>query len=717
MNKLMRRLLSSALVGALMAGMCLTASAYGDFKYPSGYWPVHTEWEAAVEAKDLDGVIAAAQKTYDVLNPLGLGQDVCENLAPKARLASWACEIKGDAAGAITWAERQRTYCKWLNECGLTNEYGSSYDYTDMLQSIDSRLDYLRAAQTVTVYAQADNSGSPYSAGPRTGTWYGTPVDGSRSDTNAALVYITFNDPNSVEYWFEYYSNNSASFRKAADGGVIELAWNFDPESTAGARAVLSADSYIAESLRAMGGLNATVLLRLGAEMNNWSDSDPQVFKQAFQKVASAARAYSNIQMVFSPNDISNRNVTISDYYPGDAYVDWVGMSTYHNSQYVSYDRSKGVASYSFDYDKYYDDAFYGVGIYDNDPLITIKPIVDLAKAHNKPVMISECGFAYRSDTAADLTAYATAQLNWFYSYLNMVYPEVKAVFYFDTTSPDTTYSYNFSGSSALSGAYTKAIRDNGAYLADVNGTATGWTTLDKAALDGQGTVRLAAYATFPGQHSTTVKYFLDGREVYSATQAPFYYDLNLDSLSGGNHTLKVEASGGQFTGSSQSYTISKAGGQPSGGQSSGGNQPVNAQAMPTNDSLTADGVLQNPTVYKINDSNYFGIRDLAAILNGTGKQFSVGYDGGANAVTATSGQSYEAVGTELAGAAQGGNKNAMASNDSIYINGSKASVEVYKIDGSNYFKLRDLGKALDFYVGWTAEQGMFIDTTKSYSE
>lgn len=713
MNKFVRRLFSGALAGALVTALCLTvSSAYGDFKYPSSYWPVHTQWEDAVAAKDPDSVIAAAQKTYDVLNPLGLSQDVCENLEPKAHRASWACEIKGDIAGAITWAERQRTYCKWLNECGLTNEYGNSYDYTDMLQSIDSRLDYLRAAQTVTVYAQTGSSGSSYSAGPRTGTWYGTPVDGSRSDTNAALVYITFNDPNSVAYWFDYYSSNSASFRRAADGGVIELAWNFDPESTAGARAVLSAGGYIAESLRAMGSLNATVLLRLGAEMNNWSDSDPQVFKQAFQEVATAARAYSNIQMVFSPNDISNRNVTISDYYPGDAYVDWVGMSTYHNSQYVSYDQSKGVASYSFDYDKYYDDAFYGVGIYDHDPLITIKPIVELAKAHNKPVMISECGFAYRSNTGADLTAYATAQLNWFYSYLNMVYPEVKAVFYFDSSRSGSAYSYSFSGSSALSSAYERAIRENGAYLADVNGSATGWTTLDKAALSGKGTVRLAAYATFPGQHSTTVKYILDGREVHSATQAPFYYDLNLDGLSGGSHTLKVEASGGQFTGGSQTYTI-----QIAGGQSSGGNQPANAQAMPTNDRLTADGALQSPTVYKINDSNYFGIRDLAAILNGTGKQFSVGYDGGANAVTATSGQPYEAAGTELAGAAQGGSKDAMASNDAIYINGAKASVEVYKIDGSNYFKLRDLGKALDFYVGWTAEQGMFIDTTKSYSE
>ena len=40
-----------------------------------------------------------------------------------------------------------------------------------------------------------------------------------------------------------------------------------------------------------------------------------------------------------------------------------------------------------------------------------------------------------------------------------------------------------------------------------------------------------------------------------------------------------------------------------------------------------------------------------------------------------------------------------------------------YKINGSNYFKLRDLGKALDFYVGWSADRGVYIETDKPYSE
>ena len=56
-----------------------------------------------------------------------------------------------------------------------------------------------------------------------------------------------------------------------------------------------------------------------------------------------------------------------------------------------------------------------------------------------------------------------------------------------------------------------------------------------------------------------------------------------------------------------------------------------------------------------------------------------------------------------LVGAATGGDQSAAVSNDAIYVSGEKITAEVYKIGGSNYFKLRDLGKALNFYVGWSA--------------
>lgn len=67
--------------------------------------------------------------------------------------------------------------------------------------------------------------------------------------------------------------------------------------------------------------------------------------------------------------------------------------------------------------------------------------------------------------------------------------------------------------------------------------------------------------------------------------------------------------------------------------------------------------------------------------------------------------------------APSGTDKTAMPTNDPIYINGQKVNIDVYKIDGSNYFKLRDLGRALDFYVGWSREQGVYIEGDKPYEE
>lgn len=45
---------------------------------------LHSAWDEAVAAKSPEQVISVAQQTYDLLMPLGLGDDVCYNLEPKA---------------------------------------------------------------------------------------------------------------------------------------------------------------------------------------------------------------------------------------------------------------------------------------------------------------------------------------------------------------------------------------------------------------------------------------------------------------------------------------------------------------------------------------------------------------------------------------------------------------------------------------------------------
>ena len=73
MNKLARRLLSAALSGVLMAGMCMTASA---FTFPQAYWPLQQEWLDVQGSNDPDKFISVAERTYNVLSPSGMCVEV-----------------------------------------------------------------------------------------------------------------------------------------------------------------------------------------------------------------------------------------------------------------------------------------------------------------------------------------------------------------------------------------------------------------------------------------------------------------------------------------------------------------------------------------------------------------------------------------------------------------------------------------------------------------
>ena len=74
-------------------------------------------------------------------------------------------------------------------------------------------------------------------------------------------------------------------------------------------------------------------------------------------------------------------------------------------------------------------------------------------------------------------------------------------------------------------------------------------------------------------------------------------------------------------------------------------------------------------------------------------------------------------MGGELA-KADGLNRFGTATDSPIYINGVLADLTAYNINDNNYFKLRDLGKALGFNVGWDdATRTVSITTDEPYTE
>ena len=133
--------------------------------------------------------------------------------------------------------------------------------------------------------------------------------------------------------------------------------------------------------------------------------------------------------------------------------------------------------------------------------------------------------------------------------------------------------------------------------------------------------------------------------------------------------------------------------------------------ALPTNDTLKVDGEVKEAMVYKIYDANYFLIWDVAMLLNGTPAQFNLTCD---VVDTVTPGEPYVPVGYELMGAASG-SAEAVKGSIHVYINGEKVNFACYEIGGLKFFRIRDLGQALGFNVGWTQGEGMYIESDKPY--
>lgn len=137
--------------------------------------------------------------------------------------------------------------------------------------------------------------------------------------------------------------------------------------------------------------------------------------------------------------------------------------------------------------------------------------------------------------------------------------------------------------------------------------------------------------------------------------------------------------------------------------------------ATPTPHAIYVDGVKANVAAYEIGGNNYFKLRDIAAIVNGSEKQFEVDWNEAQQRIDLTSGKAYTTVGGEL-GAISAANQSANVSTAVVYKDGSKADYAGYNINDNNFYKLRDVCQSFDIGVEWDgANQRVDIITTESY--
>src|SRR5205085_1192437 len=129
-------------------------------------------------------------------------------------------------------------------------------------------------------------------------------------------------------------------------------------------------DAYLTEFAKTAGSIGTPMFLRYASEMNgSWTrySGNPAQYREKWKIVATAFRKYApNVALIWCPNHSPEK--AIEGYYPGDDFVDWVGVNFYAVP--------------------FYDNIPTHIGIYDN-PADRIKYAYNLHAA-NKPVAIGE---------------------------------------------------------------------------------------------------------------------------------------------------------------------------------------------------------------------------------------------------------------------------------------------------------------------------------------
>lgn len=196
-----------------------------------------------------------------------------------------------------------------------------------------------------------------------------------------------------------------------------------------------------------------------------------------------------------------------------------------------------------------------------------------------------------------------------------------------------------------------------------------------------------------------------DGYEVYGLFAGTFPNFTPLDPPASIMGYTKVDSVGGVKDGTYSVYNASSGYGYVILG--------AGRTVKPSRYTLVVDGVTTEPEVYNINGNNYFKLRDLAYLINGTEKQFEVVPD--SDSVSITRGQPYTLNDADMK-PGPGGEQTAKPSRYTIFLDGVKLDVTVYLIHGNNFFKLREIMEAVNVYVEASGTT-VTLDTSMGYPQ
>lgn len=532
-------------------------------------------------------------------------------------------------------------------------------------EEYDMRKQLVKGSE-LNVYVEGDTDSAPYYGArlePRSGVYFGTLAEHPDilDDFSTCLTYIEF-DSQQPDFYYpanETIRNNNVN---------VMLGWNVANADTI--RNIDAYTDYIENTVQTIASYGKNVYVRFAGEMNDTELGNGEEYKYAFRKVADIVHRYDNLAMVWSPIALGSLLKPYADYYPGNEYVDWVGLSCYQIKYFTGRKDVSTDDKMAFMTDTY---AWH---------TNSVKPLMKFMSEYgiSKPVMISEGGVANRNVFGEDTSAWASLRLRNMYWDLIMKYPQVKMINYFNVSMDGETEFFNMEADSELAGIIRNAI-NSGAYIHRNSQNSFAFKEIQSSNTLVGPQVPIYAHAYAQGAEFIDVDYYIDGNHYGSNVYSPHNITINLNDISDGSHTLEVCSRSGDTIIDTKQFNFTKLGAFVR----FGAGQIVNNKQI--NVSLNGNQITFDVPPCIIADRTLVPIRAFANALGISDND--IDYNGNENTVTIKNGKNTVKL---------------YINNPDSYINGQKAEIDVPPtvIDGRTLVPLRFISENFNCSVDYT---------------
>lgn len=346
----------------------------------------------------------------------------------------------------------------------------------------------------------------------------------SYGEMDFSKVKASYNKNHAMYLTYKNWSKNgleafptSYAQRIKDQGSALQIAL----QPTGGLDVVKDTEA-IREFARQAQAMDMPIFIRFAGEMNGewvpWYDSTGKKYIEKFRLIHDIfEKEAPNVAMVWAPNFYPYWNS--ETFYPGDNYVDWVGISLYTAALSSTAKEQLGTSPITY-MKEYYDR-------YSRKPMM----VVEGAISH----------YSYRN--SKDYTTWAITQLHNMYSYMPKMFPKLKAITYFNLDKKSTQVlgdnennNFDIGKNAEYLAAYKKIISGNFYYDSltldgPSNQIKTEYTTVSKLR-EGSGSHNAFVYVKLPfGEAPYYVAVYQNNKKVAETYAAPWELKLNLTNL------------------------------------------------------------------------------------------------------------------------------------------------------------------------------------------